>query len=237
MKPRSSISQGSRSAFTLIELLTVIAIIGILAAILIPTVGAVRAKAASTKSASNLRQLGSALQMFFADSKQRMPSTRVSSGGPWDKQIAPYLGFQMQADGSFPKGAEELFLHPRDQAPDDARCRRSYAMNEPSYIGNTNMNGIQVSQIPTPSQVMVFTERVHANPPGGNFAGSENSAGIATPANQLGWNVEINGGSRSFNYCFVDGHVETRKADEVRMIGVRGTVEAPKGAWTIADGD
>ncbi len=41
----------------MIELLTVIAIIGILAAILIPTVGTVRKKAAQVTSASNLRQI------------------------------------------------------------------------------------------------------------------------------------------------------------------------------------
>ena len=45
-------------AFTLIELLTVIAIIGILAAILIPTVGAVRVQAKQATCVSNLRQVG-----------------------------------------------------------------------------------------------------------------------------------------------------------------------------------
>ncbi len=44
-------------AFTLIELLTVIAIIGILAAILIPTLSAVRDSAHRTQCGSNLRQI------------------------------------------------------------------------------------------------------------------------------------------------------------------------------------
>lgn len=64
----------SRSgAFTLIELLTVIAIIGILAAIIIPTVGKVRQSANSAKCLSNLRQIGSAFNLYATDNKGRFP--------------------------------------------------------------------------------------------------------------------------------------------------------------------
>jgi general secretion pathway protein G len=62
-----------RRAFTLIELLTVIAVIGILAAILIPVVGTVRKNARISSSMNNLRQLGSALQIFVNDNKQTLP--------------------------------------------------------------------------------------------------------------------------------------------------------------------
>jgi len=46
-----------RKAFTLVELLTVIAIIGILAALIIPAVGSVKTKANQAKSSSNMRQI------------------------------------------------------------------------------------------------------------------------------------------------------------------------------------
>ncbi|MEZ0218082.1 MAG: type II secretion system protein, partial [Rariglobus sp.] len=46
--PRRLRARGQTRAFTLIELLTVIAIIGVLAAILIPTVGRVRESAKSS---------------------------------------------------------------------------------------------------------------------------------------------------------------------------------------------
>jgi prepilin-type N-terminal cleavage/methylation domain-containing protein/prepilin-type processing-associated H-X9-DG protein len=59
------------AAFTLVELLTVIAIIGVLAAIIIPTAGAVRKAAHNTLCKSNLRQWGVAMQLFTNDSKQR----------------------------------------------------------------------------------------------------------------------------------------------------------------------
>jgi prepilin-type N-terminal cleavage/methylation domain-containing protein/prepilin-type processing-associated H-X9-DG protein len=53
MRPYSKYTD---AAFTLIELLTVIAIIGILAAIIIPTVGRVRESARNAQCISNLRQ-------------------------------------------------------------------------------------------------------------------------------------------------------------------------------------
>lgn len=68
-----------RRAFTLIELLTVIAIIGILAAILIPTVAAVRKKARKAECASNLHQLGMAINLYTNDNKGKLPDGDKSS--------------------------------------------------------------------------------------------------------------------------------------------------------------
>ncbi len=77
MKTRSR-----KSAFTLIELLTVIAIIGILAAILIPTVGAVKKRAIKSQCASNLRQLGTAINLYLNDNKQKLPNGEQPAGNP-----------------------------------------------------------------------------------------------------------------------------------------------------------
>jgi prepilin-type N-terminal cleavage/methylation domain-containing protein len=82
-----------RAAFTLIELLTVIAIIGILAAILIPTVSKVRESGRRTKCLSNARQIAIGMHVFASESRNgSFPST---GGGfqPWDvnKAVAESL--------------------------------------------------------------------------------------------------------------------------------------------------
>src|SRR5580658_6716360 len=58
-----------QTGFTLIELLIVIAIIAILAAILLPVLGAAKSRALQTEDLSNKRQLILAWTMYASDNK------------------------------------------------------------------------------------------------------------------------------------------------------------------------
>ncbi len=62
--PRRAASLASSAAFTLIELLTVVAVIGILAAILIPTTSGARVAANKAKTRTQFSQWGTAFENF-----------------------------------------------------------------------------------------------------------------------------------------------------------------------------
>ena len=81
-------AQREKSAFTLIELLTVVAVIGILAAIAIPAIGKVRQKAHASEAVSNIRQIGMAAFMYANDNKGVIPGHGKNAD---DNRVAAYL--------------------------------------------------------------------------------------------------------------------------------------------------
>ena len=67
---RSAFTAGKRRAFTLIELLTVIAIIAVLAAIIFPVFGAVQENARRNSCMSNMQTISSALKQYELDNRK-----------------------------------------------------------------------------------------------------------------------------------------------------------------------
>jgi len=93
--------------FTLIELLVVIAIIAILAAILFPVFAQARAKARAISCLSNLKQIGTATQMYIQDYDETFPAGWNSAARPqgtqiWRISLQPYI----QKVG---RGAEDIY--------------------------------------------------------------------------------------------------------------------------------
>lgn len=80
-----------RLAFTLVELLVVLAIIGTLTGLLLPAVQKVREAASRLQCANNLKQIGLALHQYHGD-HSRLPPSRLSDlHATWAVLILPYL--------------------------------------------------------------------------------------------------------------------------------------------------
>jgi prepilin-type N-terminal cleavage/methylation domain-containing protein len=91
-----------KRGFTLIELLVVIAIIAILAAILFPVFAKARDRAQTTACMNNMKQIGTAVQMYLGDSDGKYPMNRLprTPGAPkpwdgspynWHTELTPYV--------------------------------------------------------------------------------------------------------------------------------------------------
>ena len=89
-----------RHAFTLVEMLVVIFILAVVAALLVPALGKARAGADRVACRAHLRDIGAALRMYLNESKDRlprvntMPSLRpaLNDAPPIEQVLAPYVG-------------------------------------------------------------------------------------------------------------------------------------------------
>src|SRR5262245_32435034 len=101
-----------RNAFTLIELLVVIAIIALLAALLFPVFAQARDKARQAACFSNLKQIGSALEMYVQDYDGRLPDA-CWFGRAWNwmsnfRSICPQVGIPPTTPRNTYLGPEQM---------------------------------------------------------------------------------------------------------------------------------
>jgi prepilin-type N-terminal cleavage/methylation domain-containing protein len=83
-----------RTGFTLVELLVVIGIVSLLAALLMPALGRAKSKAKTILCASNQKQWGLATTMYLDDNRDTVPffaDTTTSTQVFWFQRFAPYL--------------------------------------------------------------------------------------------------------------------------------------------------
>lgn len=100
-------------AFTMVELLTVLAIVAVLAAIIIPVVSQTRKSARRAECVSNLRQIVIAANLFANDHKGRLPVTRNASVGTFAANPAtPHDGGLVTALFPYVTGGKKVFYCP-----------------------------------------------------------------------------------------------------------------------------
>lgn len=205
-----------RRAFTLIELLTVIAIVGVLAAILFAVVGQVRASAQRAQCAANLRQLSGAVLLFANDHCGELPRSNHSAFAhrtrSWLTTVQPYLG-----DGEL-KGAalaEALERYCRCPSEEGRASGSSYGLNvffelDPAvddYAG-APASWRRLYQIPDPSRTILLAELTP------NYQADHIMSHF--------WEGDVSGAEVALErhqhepfYAFADGHVEALAVDQV----------------------
>ena len=198
----------SRRAFTLVEVLTVVAVIGILAAILIPVVGKVRESARASRCVANLRTLASAHAMYRADFKGESPPGTANNTHPL-------------SEGHNVFGVQLL---------------RRYYKPGPNYIFSYSpttflVEPTELCPSAAPTQTQSNQTSPERGPDYGMLSRTERydtfyAAPARTPLFWDGWNAVWNstrrmpprhGGRNGINVAFLDGHVEYIAASDPRL--------------------
>lgn len=237
------------AAFTLIEMLTVIAVIGILAAILIPTVGRVREAGRVAKCTSNLRTLATTLVLAAQENRGVFPMAVDDSKSPtdldrdWMNHLSANYNLPWRSGaGTVGRRNHEIYNCPttgRDGAG------TTFQSTNPCYGVNTTILGTSFSAVPGSmsrsqnlntlrdlSRLVLVADVAGA---GGlndgefrlqaaRFATEGFPSGMTTIARGSPSPRHPSAGSgysgASFNTAFVDGHVERISTSDARLATV-----------------
>jgi len=148
MRRRSAI------AFTLIELLTVIAIISVLAALLLPVLARSKGAGRAAACLSNLHQIGIALQIYIQDNGNRLPTMydrAVSTNGTSTLGPSPDLVLSNNV------GSVKVFACPADDHDYYSQTGSSYAWN--FLLNGQSADHLQMLNRTTPDTVPLFSDK------------------------------------------------------------------------------
>lgn len=166
-------------AFTLVELLAVIAIISMLALLLVPASSRMQASTMKAKCASNMRQISAALFAYAGDNNGCLPPVADPWGTPnsplWVSRIWEYAGYDsanlqgkksFNSSGSEPKNIFHCPANARQFIPVPTLIQPvntayfSYGLN--AGPGGDNITGwslpIRLNGVGKPSQTVMVTE-------------------------------------------------------------------------------
>jgi prepilin-type N-terminal cleavage/methylation domain-containing protein/prepilin-type processing-associated H-X9-DG protein len=183
-----------KHAFTLIELLTVVAITAILAAIAFPVCATGIRHAQCSACASNMRGLGIAFMSYAYDNGGFLPQ-RVVSGNKWPTLLLPYVSYEtsIYVDPGDPVATKI----PASQLISNSPNNSSFifnGFNDQGALGNPNVV-VNISSIPSPSTTLLLGQQKAA---GNNFYLDVNEGDQNTVLNKKAYF----GGA---NYVFADG--------------------------------
>ena len=137
------------TGFTLIEVLVIVAIIAVLAAVLFPVFASAKQSAQKTICASNQRQIGQAFMVYAADNDDCYPNNGdpyLWVGKRWRWPVMTYIGAgQRQGDNFSAKTSNpSIFLCPSDTIAGSAYDATSYAYSASFYHSPEQINAMRI---------------------------------------------------------------------------------------------
>jgi len=204
--PKNHANHCHCAAFTLVELMASIAVVGVLTSLAAAAVGAVRGKAESIQCMSNLRQWSSALHLYCNDNDGFLPRRGqgvqpvwvIDRQEDWFNALPPYFGekpYSEQVQDGCPAkpGQKSVFVCPSAKEKGNYPHFLCYGMN--MYLSPwIRPESHRLSELPNPSQLVFM-----ADGPGG---------WASTIPSRAAYSVEARHNGRA-NIAFMDGHIES----------------------------
>ncbi|WP_081722223.1 type II secretion system protein [Geminisphaera colitermitum] len=205
--------------FTLVELLVVLVIIGVLAAVIIPVAAGARMVARRASCMSNMRQLGAAMLLYAGDNKDNLPVTTHNADDytqTWIYLLRPYVG-NMDAIRVCPAESSERKKKIIDN------MGTSYVLNDRVVERKAYR---RLTGIPNPSRTLLMCILSESKNPtttwdhihGGAWRDWSGVIDDIDPnRHRLGAQTanKLNGSS---NYLYADGHVQNIKASDLKRL-------------------
>ena len=252
---RSLLPDANPAAFTLVELLVVVAIIGILAAMLLPVLSQAKGRALSEACLNNLKQLQDCSHLYGMDNDDRLPPNNfvydiisdqpLDTGPSWCTNLAIFDtnsigitgGLLFQYNTSIP-----IYHCPADYSTVQTHAGAILSQSRlRSYNMSQSVNGLvydgeiateiphytKFAQIrnPIPTELIVFLD-VHEDEIMDTEFGIPVEADGAWSQGYW-WDVPGNRHNQACNLTFADGHVEHWKWKVPMLVTVpRGSEQA-----------
>lgn len=221
-----------RGAFTLLEILVVVAIILVLAAIAFPVYSSVRSRSNKVVAMNNLRQITTALISYAGQNDGDFPMESIGTGETWSNASLPVgekVWYNVLPRMSARKGVGDYLNSPRDfytkenllflpgaqyPANDKKLIRPLFAFAMNTKLQRKDASGLKskakLSQIVLPSRTVAFLEEGVPGEPKANavqpkYEGASKSAGRSFVERYSGQGI----------VTFLDGHAESLSVKEL----------------------